>query len=71
MRCLDRLKLGYELLLFAGIAIGVVQQGKFAVLLFNVVNGGGGGEFEVGVVIYTHRSVGNLASVRPCRAHCA
>ena len=49
VRGLNSLELWNELLFFAGIAVGMVKQGEFAVLLLHFLDSGGNGEFEVGI----------------------
>lgn len=51
MGSLDSLELGDVFLLFASVAIGVVLEGKLAVLLLDVVDGACGGEVEVAIVV--------------------
>lgn len=49
MRSLDGLELGNILLLFTRIAVGMILQGEFAVLLLYIFTRGSGGELEVSI----------------------
>jgi hypothetical protein len=51
MCSLDSLEFGNVFFFFAGVAIGVVLQSKFAVLLFYFVAACGSGQIEVGIYV--------------------
>ena len=48
---MDSLEFGYIFFFFAGVAIGMVLQSKFAVLLFYIVAACGRGQVKVGICI--------------------
>ena len=51
MCSLDSLKFGDVLFFFAGVAIGVVLQSEFAVLLLHFFAARGGGQIEVSIYV--------------------